>query len=102
MDFQSIDLDLHFQGQILEFLFFCQYLAKGESYCTHYYCHRIGCEAFPSNGAITNVVHYDLNLNFQGHEVLNVNISIYQRICQTAEDSHKFQLIRCEGDNKML
>ena len=39
-------------------------------------------------GPITNVVHHDLNLHFQGHEVLNVNFSIYEWISQTAIDSH--------------
>ena len=29
----------------------------------------------PSNGATANVVHYDLDLYFEGHELLNVNIS---------------------------
>ena len=40
-----------------------------------------------SNGATVNVVHRDLDLNFQGHEFLIVNILIYQRISQTAIDS---------------
>ena len=38
----------------------------------------------PSNGATANVVHHDLDLNFQGHEFFIVNISIYQQISQTA------------------
>ena len=29
----------------------------------------------PSNGAVANVLYHDLDLHFQGHTLLNVNIS---------------------------
>ena len=45
----------------------------------------------PSNGTTVNVIHRDLDLHFQGHEFLIVNISIYQQISQTAIDSRKIQ-----------
>ena len=60
---------------------------------------------FTSNGAIANVVHRDLDLHFQGHKFLIVNIQIYYRISQTAIDRAKFQLIfnpLCRGQYKFI
>ena len=42
-----------------------------------------------SNGATANVVHHDLELDFQGNDFLIVNISTYQQMSQTAIDSRK-------------
>ena len=38
--------------------------------CKHHYCHHIESRLF----AAANVVHRDSDLNFQGYEMLNVNI----------------------------
>ena len=39
-----------------------------------------------------NVIHHDLDLRFQHQEFVNVKISIYQRISQTAIDSRKIPM----------
>ena len=40
----------------------------------------------PLNGAIANVVRYDLYPHFQGNEFLNVNISKTLRASKNAQD----------------
>ena len=46
---------------------------------------RLEVMYLPSNGVITNVVHYDFNLHFQGHEIWNVNISKTVKARQNAQ-----------------
>ena len=41
----------------------------------------------PSNGASANVVHLDLDLNFQGHDFLNMNIEKTVRASETCSSN---------------
>ena len=54
----------------------------------------------PSNGGTANAVHLDIELHFRGHAFLNVNITIYQLISQTATDSRKIPTDLQSGDAK--
>ena len=49
--------------------------------------HEVGSHV--SNGATANIEHHELDLYFQGHTILVVNISIYKRISQTDIDGRK-------------
>ena len=74
---QLFDLDLHFKVKVLAF-FLASRIFRKQRKLEKNITTVIRWEVIylPSNGDTGNVVHHDLDLHFQGHEFLIVNISI--------------------------
>ena len=74
------DLDLNFQGQVIQWLFW-QGLEKRSITIAI----RWEVRYLPSNGATASVVHHDLDLHFQGYEFWSMTISKTVRVRENAE-----------------
>ena len=73
LDFLFRDLD-DFQGQIFTFQLICEYRANGRDRANITIANQYEVMYLPSNGAIANIVHRDLDLHFQCHKISNANI----------------------------